>query len=103
MIRKIKTLPDININSTVRKYQKVPKKPSADDSLDELIILPPQPNKFPFLNEATLKVGQLKVASEFSLINGVVFELSLNHEKFHLNWETLTSFINDYFKLEGND
>ena len=24
MIRKIKTLPDININSTVRKYQKVP-------------------------------------------------------------------------------
>ena len=50
-----------------------------------------------------MKVGQLKVVSEFSLTNGVVFELSLNREKFHLNWETLTSFINDYFKLQGSD
>ena len=41
--------------------------------------------------------------SEFSLTNGVVFDLSLNREKFNLNWETITSFINDYFKLEGND
>ena len=50
-----------------------------------------------------MKVGQLKVVSEFSLNNGVVFDLSLNHEKLNLNWETITSFINDYFKLEGND
>ena len=104
MVRKITTLPDINIKSTVRKYQKKFKKPSAaDDSLEELIILPPQPNKFPFLDEAALKDGQLKVLSEFSLTNGVVFDLSLNREKFNLNWETITSFINDYFKLEGND
>ena len=85
------------------EYQKKFKKPSADDSLEELIILPPQPNKFPFLDEAALKVGQLKVVSEFSLTNGVVFDLSLNCEKFNLNWEIITSFINDYFKLEGND
>ena len=71
--------------------------------MEELIILLPQPNKFPFLDEAALKVGQLKVVSEFSLTNGVVLDLSLNHEKFNLNWETITSFINDYFKLEGND
>ena len=77
--------------------------PSADDSLEELIILPPQPNKFLFLDEATLKVGQLKVKFEFSLTNVAVFNLSLNREKFNLNWETITSFINDYFKLEGND
>ena len=69
-----------------------------------MIILPPQPNKFPFLDEAaSLKVGQLKVVSEFFLTNGVMFDLSLNREKFNLNWETITSFINDYFKLEGND
>ena len=99
MVRKITTLPDINIKSTVRKYQKKFKKPSAaDDSLEELIILPPQPNKFPFLDEAALKDGQLKVLSEFSLTNGVVFDLSLNREKFNLNWETITSFINDYFE-----
>ena len=102
MVSKITTLPDINIKSTVRKYQKKLKKPS-DDSLEGLIILPPQPNKFPFLDEAALKDGQLKVVSEFSLTNGVVFDLSLNREKFNLNWETITSFINDYFKLEGND
>ena len=103
MITKITTLPDINIKSTVRKYQKNLKKTSEDDSLEELIVLPPQPNKFPCLDEAALKVGQLKVVSEFSLNNGVVFDLSLNHEKLNLNWETITSFINDYFKLEGND
>ena len=83
--------------------KKKTKKLSADDSLEELIIFPTQPNKFPFLDEAALKVGQLKVVSEFSLNNGVVFDLSLNREKFNLNWETITSFINDYFKLEGND
>ena len=103
MITKITTLPDINIKSTVRKYQKNLKKTSQDDSLEELIVLPPQPNKFPCLDEAPLKVGQLKVVAEFSLNNGVVFDLSLNREKFNLNWETITSFINDYFKLEGND
>ena len=73
------------------------------DSLRELIILPPQPNKFPFLEKAALKVGQLKVVSEFSWTNWVACDLSLNHEKFNLNQETITSFINDYFKLEGND
>ena len=104
MIRKITTFPDINIKSTVRKYQKKKKKKlSADDFLEDLIIFPTQPNKFPFLDEAALKAGQLKVVSEFFLTNGVVFDLSLNHEKFNLNWETITSFINDYFKLEGND
>ena len=30
-------------------------------------------------------------------------DLSLNCEKFNLNQETITSFINDYFELEGND
>ena len=69
MIRKITTLPDINIKSTVTKYQKKLRKPSADDSLRELIMLPPQPNKFPFLDKAALKVGQLKVVSEFSWTN----------------------------------
>ena len=103
MIRKITTFPEINIKSTVRKHQKKFKKPSADDSLEELIIVPPQPNKFSFLDKAAGKVGQLKVVFEFSLTNGVVFDLSLNREKFNLNWETITSFINDYFKLEGND
>ena len=50
MIRKITTLRDINIKSTVTKYQKKKiKKPSTDDSLEELIILPPQPDKYPFL------------------------------------------------------
>ena len=54
MIRKY--LPDINIKSIVRKYQQQPKKkPSADNSLEELIILPPQSNKLPFLDEAVLK------------------------------------------------
>ena len=33
----------------------------------------------------------------------LTFAWSLNHEKFNLNWEVITSFINDYFKLEGND
>ena len=103
MIRKITTFPEINIKSTVRKHQKKFKKPSADDSLEELIIVPPQPNKFSFLDKAAGKVGQLKVVFEFSLTNGVVFDLSLNREKFNLNWETITSFINDYFKLEGNE
>ena len=66
-----------------------------------MIILPPQPNKFPFFDEAaSLKVGQLKVVSEFFLTNRVVFDLSLNREKFNLNWETITSFINDNFKLD---
>ena len=55
------------------------------------------------LDQAALKVARLKVVSEFSLTNGVVFDLSLNREKFHLNWETITSFINDCFKLEGHD
>ena len=92
------------LNQLLENIKKKIKKPSAaDDSLEELIILPPQPNKFPFLDEAALKDGQLKVLSEFSLTNGVVFDLSLNREKFNLNWETITSFINDYFKLEGND
>ena len=103
MITKITTLPEIKFKSTVRKYQKNLKKSSEDDSLEELIVLPPQPNKVPCLDEAALKVNQLKVVSEFSLNNGVVFDLSLNREKFNLNWETITSFINDYFKLEGND
>ena len=67
------------------------KKPSADDSLEELIILPAQPKKLPFLDQAALMVARLKVVSE----------LSLNREKFHLNWET--SFINDCFKLEGHN
>ena len=103
MITKITTLPEIKFKSTVRKYQKNLKKSSEDDSLEELIVLPPQPNKVPCLDEVALKVNQLQVVSEFSLNNGVVFDLSLNREKFNLNWETITSFINDYFKLEGND
>ena len=103
MIRKITTLPDSNIKSTVSIYQKNLKKPSADDSLKELIIFPPKPNKFPFLDKAALKVGQLKVVSEFCLTNGAAFDLSLNCEKLNLNWETITSFINYYFTLEGND
>ena len=104
MIRKIRNFPEINIKSTIRKYQiKKIKKPSADDSLEELIIVPPQPNKFHFLDKAAWKFGELKVVFEFSLTNGVVFDLSLNREKFNLNWETLTSFINDFFKLKGNE
>ena len=96
-------MPDSNIKSTVSIYQKKLKKLSADESLKELIIFPPKPNKFPFLDKAALKVGQLKVVSEFYLTNGVVFDLSLNCEKLNLNWETITSFINNYFTLEGND
>ena len=104
MVRKITTLSDINIKSTVRKYQKKQQPCSRWLLGRAVIILPPQPNKFPFLDEAaSLKVGQLKVVSEFFLTNGVMFDLSLNREKFNLNWETITSFINDYFKLEGND
>ena len=37
------------------------------------------------------------------MTNGVVFDLSLYREKFHLNWESITSFINNCFQLEGND
>ena len=38
MVRKITTLPDINIKSTVRKYKKKKKNPAADDSLEELSL-----------------------------------------------------------------
>ena len=37
----------------------------------------------------------------FFLTNRIVFDLFLNHEEFDLNWETVTSFINDYFKFDG--
>ena len=93
MIKKIITLPDINIKSSVRKYQKK-LKPSAEDPLaEELIILPPSSKQIPFLDEAALKTGQLKVVSKFSLTNGVVFDLSLYREKFHLNWESINNFL----------
>ena len=64
MTGKINTLPHINIRSIVSKYQQKTKKlknSSADNSfLEVLIIPPPQPNKFPFFDEPTLKVCQVK-------------------------------------------
>ena len=57
--------------------------------------------KFPFFDEAYLRQGVFKEIQEFTLTNGIFYDICLAREKFNITWDTLCQFIMKKLNCSG--